>query len=147
MIRNCKGKNCSHVVVDGAYVETNATQSHWICPECKQLNPLPVLPPIATEAKGRKDDKDKLDWALLPLHPIRDVIKVLMWGEKNYNRDNWQLVANSRIRYYNAAMRHITAWFEGKKSDPDTKLPHLAHAVCCLLFLMWFDKKGHTDAD
>ena len=98
-----------------------------------------TLLPAKTE--GKKDDKCKLDWALLPLYPIKEVIKVLMWGEKHYNRDNWQLVENARLRYYNAAMRHITEWYEGKKTDSDTKLPHLAHAICCLLFLLWFDKK------
>lgn len=97
--------------------------------------------------EGKKNDKGKLDWALLPLCPIREVIKVLMWGEKNYDRDNWQLVVDARMRYYNAAMRHITTWFEGKKNDSDTKLHHLAHAVCCLLFLIWLDKKGYKDAD
>lgn len=56
-------------------------------------------------------------------------------------KDNWQYVDNSRERYYNAAMRHLTSWWEGEKKDPETGENHLSHAVCCLLFLLWFDNK------
>ena len=136
------------------------TEFSWRCPNCasdyltditKYTSPeeikLSRMEERRVTAEGRKDDKDKLDWALLPLYPIREVIKVLMWGEKNYDRNNWQLVVDARLRYYNAAMRHITEWFGGKKNDNDTNLHHLAHAVCCLLFLIWLDKKGYKDAD
>ena len=28
----------------------------------------------------------------------------------------------------------------GEQLDPESKLPHLAHAVCCLLFILWFEE-------
>ena len=140
----CEDNFCLYRVKEHEAIEINEERTNWCCPKCGLSQSMPTEPAfLSTETEGKKNDKGKLDWALLPLYPIREVIKVLMWGEKSYNRDNWQLVENSRLRYYNAAMRHITTWFEGRKNDSDTKLHHLAHAVCCLLFLMWFDKKGH----
>ena len=88
---------------------------------------------------GRKDDQGKLDWSLLPLAPIREIIKVLMFGKTKYKRDNWQQVDNHRDRYYSAAIRHLTDWYEGRKKDKETKLYSLAHAGCCIIFLLWFD--------
>lgn len=127
----------------GTSINIDEKAATWICSRCD----AELSNNFIDKTAGKKDDKGKLDWALLPLYPIREVIKVLMWGEKNYDRDNWQFVENARLRYYNAAMRHITEWFGGKKNASDTKLHHLAHAICCLLFLMWFDKKGYKDAD
>ena len=90
--------------------------------------------------KGRKFDDGKLDWSLLPLEPIEDVVDVLTFGAKKYDRDNWQQVPDARNRYYAAAMRHLTAWFKGEETDPESGKPHLAHAQCCLIFLGWLDK-------
>ncbi len=56
--------------------------------------------------------------------------------------NNWQKVPDARRRYYDAAMRHIDSWFGGEVKDSETGLPHLAHAVCCLLFLIWFDSEA-----
>lgn len=53
--------------------------------------------------------------------------------------DNWQHVENPRERYYDAAMRHLYAWFNGESKDLETGESHLAHAICCLLFLLWFE--------
>ncbi len=94
---------------------------------------------------GRKDDADKLEWNLLPNKPIEEVVRVLMHGAKKYAPDNWQIVPNARIRYYNAARRHIEAWRDGETHDigPNgSDLHHLAHAICCLVFLLWFDLTG-----
>ncbi len=88
---------------------------------------------------GRKDDRGKARWDLIPLHPLLFVIDVLTYGAKKYEPDNWKQVDNPQDRYYAAAMRHIAAWRCEEFFDPETNLPHLAHAVCCLLFLMWFD--------
>ena len=56
--------------------------------------------------------------------------------------DNWQLVPDATRRYTDALMRHVEAWREGERLDPESKLPHLAHAICCALFLIWFEEKG-----
>lgn len=90
---------------------------------------------------GSKHDKGKPRWSLLPCGSIVQVIKVLEFGADRYGVDNWMHVEDARRRYYDAAMRHIEAWLCREDNDPDSGLPHLAHAVCCLLFLMWFDAK------
>ena len=92
--------------------------------------------------EGRKDDGGKLQWGLVPWEEMEDVVRVLMAGAMKYSPDNWKFVPDARRRYFEAGMRHMTAWWEGERLDPDTGLPHLAHAVCCLLFAAWHDKHG-----
>ncbi len=38
--------------------------------------------------------------------------------------------------------RHIFAWWGGEDKDPETGFSHLAHAGCCLLFLMEFQRNS-----
>lgn len=90
---------------------------------------------------GMKFDGDKLDWSLMPFEQLEDVVKVLMIGAKKYQRDNWKFVDDAERRYFNAAMRHIIAYQNGQYYDDETKQPHLAHAICCLLFLLYKSKE------
>jgi len=87
-----------------------------------------------------KFDGNKLQWDLLPFEQLEQVVKVLMEGAKKYDKDNWKYVDNSKERYMNAAMRHLVSRMKGEVIDPEFDLPHTAHAICCLLFLMWFDE-------
>lgn len=89
---------------------------------------------------GRKDDADKLRWSLIPVGVINDYIQVLEFGAKKYDVDNWKHVPDAHFRYYDAAMRHINAWWEGEAVDKESGLSHLAHAMCCITFLMWLEK-------
>jgi len=89
--------------------------------------------------KGRKYDGDKLRYDLVPMGVMSKVVNVLTFGAKKYADDNWQHVDNPRKRYYAAMHRHIESWWEGEKVDPETKIHHLAHAICCAMFLIWFD--------
>lgn len=89
----------------------------------------------------RKNDASKLPWHLLPWGPTAEVVSVLEFGSRKYGENNWQLVPLGRIRYFSAAMRHITRWWMGENLDPESGLPHLAHAACSLLFLMWIDRQ------
>lgn len=91
--------------------------------------------------EGRKDDSNKRRYSLLPRGAVNHVVDVLEFGSRKYADNNWQKVPDARVRYYDAAFRHIDAWFAGEHNDRETGLPHLAHAVCCLMFLMWFDDK------
>lgn len=90
-------------------------------------------------APGTKADAGKRRYSLLPSGAVEEVVDVLTIGAVKYADDNWKKVPSPRTRYYDAALRHITAWFGGEKQDPETKKHHLAHAITCLMFLMWFD--------
>jgi hypothetical protein len=99
-----------------------------------------------TPVEGIKYDDSKLKWSLLPWKQVEEVVKVLQHGAKKYAPDNWKKVQPYKERYFNAAMRHLMAWYWGEKNDPETGLNHLAHAACCILFMLWHDgeedKKG-----
>jgi len=87
---------------------------------------------------GLKDDYDKPDWTLLPIDSVIEVIRVLMFGESKYGRDAWKSLPDARRRYLAAAFRHLAAYADGEIVDPESERPHIAHAACCLLFLLWF---------
>jgi hypothetical protein len=89
---------------------------------------------------GMKFDDDKPDWSLLDLNILDDTVKVLTFGAKKYARDNWQKVENGEQRYYAALIRHLNAHRSGEKLDPESGLPHMAHAMCCLTFLSYLSQ-------
>jgi hypothetical protein len=89
---------------------------------------------------GLKFDQAKPDWSLLPLDVMEEAVKVLTAGAKTYGRDNWKLVTPN-TRYLSACLRHLTKWQAGEKIDKDSCSPHLAHAICSLVFLLWMDMK------
>jgi hypothetical protein len=91
------------------------------------------------QVEGQKHDEGKLDWTLLPPEALEEVVKVLQHGAVKYGRDNWQRVPDGRRRYIAAAHRHLHAVSLGELTDPESGLPHLAHAVCSLLFAGYFE--------
>jgi hypothetical protein len=91
--------------------------------------------------QGIKYDQDKDRWDLVPWTEFKEVVKVLTYGANKYKPDNWKNVENPQDRYFAACQRHLIAWKEGEFKDEST-FHHLAHAICCLLFLMWFDKSA-----
>lgn len=95
---------------------------------------------LATE--GRKYDTGKPDYTLLPWDAVEQIVKVLDFGARKYARDNWKHVAGGNSRYLAAAFRHLAAHTKGEKFDQETGLSHLAHAGCCLLFLLALEKKN-----
>jgi len=101
--------------------------------------PSDIIKAWEVKQEGLKLDQGKLRYTLLPFKAITEVVKVLEFGAKKYKKDNWQKVDNARERYLDAAFRHLISYVEGEVMDSESKLPHLAHAVCCLLFVLWFD--------
>jgi hypothetical protein len=88
---------------------------------------------------GRKFDNNKLEYGLLPPHALEATVDVLTFGAQKYDRDNWQKVPDSKRRYFDALERHVWAWKKGEKLDPESGKHHLAHALCCLMFLYEHD--------
>lgn len=94
---------------------------------------------------GVKFDNDKPQWTLVPFKAMTEVVDVLTYGAKKYAPDNWKKVPDARRRYIDAGFRHFIAYASGEKLDPETGKSHLAHAMCCMLFLLAFDKGEHHD--
>jgi hypothetical protein len=90
---------------------------------------------------GRKFDGGKLEYGLLPPLALEETVKVLTFGAQKYERDNWQKVPDSKRRYFDALQRHVWAWKQGEQFDPESGIHHLAHAMCCLMFLYEHDVK------
>lgn len=97
-------------------------------------------------AEGKKSDSGKLPWHLLPLDAVSDVVEVLKNGAAKYGDRNWeQGMAHSRV--FSAAMRHLVAHQAGDNLDPESGLPHLAHAACNILFLLAYQQRGVGEDD
>jgi|SRR3989304_1873851 len=88
---------------------------------------------------GVKRDALKARLDLVPWQSLESVAHVLAHGAQKYGVDNWQRVENAEQRYFAAALRHLIAWQSGEKLDPESGKPHLAHAACCVLFMLWFE--------
>lgn len=86
--------------------------------------------------EGKKYDNGKLEYGLLPPSALEDIVKVLTFGAKKYDRDNWRYVEDASRRYFDAAQRHLWQWKRGEAADEESGESHLAHALCCIMFLL-----------
>lgn len=75
----------------------------------------------------------KAYFSVLPLPAIYEVAVGMLEGAFKYGRHNWRVVGVKGSTYYDAAKRHLDLWWEGEDIDPDSGLPHLVKAICCLL--------------
>ncbi len=93
-----------------------------------------------------KYDQEKPRVELLPFRVLEDVAEVLTYGADKYDDHNWRK-GTAWTRLYGAALRHLFAWSEGETVDPESGLPHLAHALCCVMFLQEYShsKAGEDD--
>ena len=105
----------------------------------KSIKEISVEQSQTATTGGRKFDGGKLEYGLLPPHALEETVKVLTFGAQKYERGNWQRVPDAKRRYFDAMERHIWAWKKGEQMDPETGINHLAHAMCCLMFLYEHD--------
>lgn len=57
-------------------------------------------------------------------------------GERKYGRTNWREHAVTASVYYNAAFRHLGAWWDGEEIAPDSLVAHLGHVMACCSILL-----------
>ena len=84
---------------------------------------------------GLKYDAGKAPLSLIPYSAQYQEALVLAFGAKKYDSWNWSK-GMQWSRLIDAALRHIGAYADGQDLDPESQLNHLAHARCCLGFLL-----------
>ena len=95
---------------------------------------------------GVKFDDDKVRMDLLPTDAMWAWAEILTFGAVKYSARNWEL-GMDWSRVYGGLMRHITAWWGGEDNDPETGKSHLAHAMCCISFLLAYHIRGVGNDD
>ena len=94
--------------------------------------------------EGLKFDNGKTRYELVPPEALEEITKVLTFGATKYADRNWEKgIKYSRV--FGACMRHLWAWWRGEDKDPETGLSHLAHAGCCIFFLLTFEQRKMDD--
>jgi len=88
---------------------------------------------------GARYNSGKADFSLIPLCTLEDEAKVWEYGAKKYAAHNWMKGMPWSVPFA-CAMRHMAAWQKGEENDPESGLPHLAHAMCNLRMLTLFSK-------
>jgi hypothetical protein len=94
-------------------------------------------PKMNNEATKHDQEKPRMD--LIPAEAMLEVARVMEFGARKYADHNWRK-GTKWGRYIGAALRHTFAWMTGESNDPETGLNHLAHAICCLMFVLTYEK-------
>jgi hypothetical protein len=83
--------------------------------------------------KGSKEER----FDLIPPEPVRMLARVFGKGAAKYAEYNWAKGYNWGLSYA-ALQRHLHAFWSGEYLDPETGLPHLAHACWHTMVLQEF---------
>jgi hypothetical protein len=88
--------------------------------------------------EGVKLDEGKTRWDLWSPDALEATANVLEFGARKYEEHNWAKgLKYSRV--FRALLGHLWDFWRGRKNDEETGLPHLAHAMCCLMFLLHYE--------
>jgi len=89
---------------------------------------------------GVKHDQGKPRMDLIPPELLTEVAKILTFGADKYDDRNWEK-GMEWGRVYAALQRHLWAWWNKEDKDEETGESHLAHAACCISFLIAYEKR------
>ena len=98
--------------------------------------------PTTGAQKGMKIER----FDLIPPVPLRYIATVYGFGSKKYDDNNW-FKGYPWSWSVGALERHLNAWKAGEDVDPESGLPHLAHAAWHCITLMEFarSQRGADD--
>jgi hypothetical protein len=77
----------------------------------------------------------KVPFSTVPAPVIAEIGLAMLEGSRKYRRHNYRAIGVRASVYYDACMRHLTAWWEGEDTDPDSGLSHVTKALACLAVL------------
>lgn len=90
---------------------------------------------IQQESVATKHDDNKTRLELLSPIALTEIAKVMTFGAKKYADHNWRK-GFKWSRLLGATLRHVLAFMGGEDKDPESGISHLAHAGCCIMFLL-----------
>lgn len=71
----------------------------------------------------------------IPFAVLWEIGVAMLEGARKYGRHNYRVIDVRASVYIDAAIGHITQWFEGEDIDPDSGLNHLSKAIASLVVI------------
>lgn len=101
---------------------------------------------ITSSTGGQKGQKpDRQDLISAPF--LTQLGLVCGMGAEKYDDDNWRKGYSWRLSY-GALLRHLQAFWKGEEDDPESGLPHLAHAAWhCMVLFTFSENDAYVDFD
>ena len=97
---------------------------------------------------GEKMKKDRPSYSVIPVRALRGVMHAFRNGADKYGRLNWRNTRKTLASlYFDAAMDHMSSWWEGEDNAKDSGLNHIDHAIAGLLILRDSMLDGGFDDD
>jgi len=92
---------------------------------------------VSTKQTNPKDavGTGKVPFSTIPAGVIAELGLAMLEGARKYGRHNYRVAGVRASVYYDACLRHLTAFWEGEDVDPDSGLPHIIKAIACLVVL------------
>lgn len=94
-----------------------------------------------TSATGGQKGKKAEELGAIDPTSLRVVARVAAFGSAKYERSNFLKGYNWSLSF-DALQRHLLAFWEGEDLDPESGLPHTAHAAWHCLALISFMQRG-----
>lgn len=92
---------------------------------------------VTNEATGGEKGQKLARMDLLPYDSLLAISEVFGFGATKYKDRNWERGFDWGLSF-GAAQRHLAAFWSGEETDPESGLPHLAHAGFHVLALLRF---------
>lgn len=108
-----------------------------------------VLRPGGTKPTNPKDSIGvrKAPLSCVPMNVIAEMGIGMLEGAAKYGRHNYRGVGVRTSVYFDAAMRHLIAFWEGEDIDADSGLSHVAKAMVTLAVLRDSQMRGNCVDD
>ena len=91
------------------------------------------------KGSGARYNGGKPDYSLIPFCTLEAEARVWEYGKRKYAAWNWAKGMNWSVPLA-CLYRHMAAWQRGEELDPESGLPHLAHAMCNLRMLTLYSE-------
>ncbi len=106
-----------------------------VCRECsRKPKTVAQSPEKSTNPKDSIGTR-KAPMSTVPGPVLAEVGVAMLEGAAKYGRHNYRLAGVRSSVYYDAALRHLMAWWEGEDLDPDSGLSHVTKAITSLVVL------------
>lgn len=94
--------------------------------------------------------KPELSYILDAMPALKDMVAVMEFGAKKYDRNNW-CKGFPKEKLLDSLLRHVDKFYSGEDIDPESGLSHVGAIMCNSMFLAyhygsnskyWEDKYG-----